>query len=103
MITKIGNSEKKGILLACALLAMSVCSKAQGSTNFFSKVYDNLIKDSQASFFIIAGVVIIGFVAFMVNKMANKNNEKDEKGGKNTIRPMSHRHHHHHRIIKKSA
>lgn len=99
MATTIKNSDKKGILLTALLLSLTVCAKAQTSSNFFSKVYDNLIKDSGASIFIIASVIGVGLLAFIINKMVNK----DEKDDKNTVHPTSHRHHHHHRVVKKSA
>ncbi len=102
MQTTIKDSGKKGILLTCVLLSLSVCAKAQGSSNFFTKIYDNLIKDSQASFFIIAGVIGIGLAAFLILKIAKKYEKDDEKGGKSNVRHISHRHHHH-RVIKKSA
>ena len=69
MATTIKDSGNKGILLTCVLLALSVCAKAQGSSNFFSKIYHNLVKDSQASFYIIAGVVGIGLLAFLINRV----------------------------------
>jgi hypothetical protein len=103
METTFKKNQTKGILTTFAFVMLTVCAKAQGSSNFFSKIYANLMKDSQASFFIIAGVVGIGLLAFFINKMANKNNKEDEKNGKNTTRSISHRHHHHHRIVKKSA
>jgi len=102
MKTAIKDSGKKGILVTFVLVMLSVGARAQGSSNFFSKIYANLIKDSQASFFIIAGVVGIGLLAFFINKLANKNNAQDDKNEKNNSRPVSHRHHHH-RIVKKSA
>ncbi len=102
MKTTIKDSEKKGILLTFVLLSLSICAKAQGSSNFFGKIYANLIKDSQASFFIIAGVIGIGLMAFLILKIAKKYEKEDEKNEKNNIRPISHRHHHH-RVIKKSA
>jgi len=47
------------------VLSLSICAKAQGSSNFFTKNYNNLIKDSQASFFIIAWVIGLGVLAFL--------------------------------------
>jgi hypothetical protein len=47
------------------VLSLSICAKAQGSSNFFTKIYNNLIKDSQASFFIIAGVIGIAYWLFL--------------------------------------
>lgn len=102
MKTTIKDSGKKGILFTFVLLSLSICAKAQGSSNFFSKIYNNLIKDSQASFFIIAGVIGIGLVAFLILKIAKKYEKEDNKNEKNNVRPISHRHHHH-RVIKKSA
>jgi hypothetical protein len=102
MATTIKDSGKKGILLTSVLLSLSMCAKAQDSSNFFTKIYDNLIKDSQASFFIIIGVIGIGFLAYLILKIAKKYEKEDEKNGKNNVRPISHRHHHH-RVIKKSA
>jgi hypothetical protein len=84
------------------VLSLSICAKAKGSSNFFTKIYNNLIKDSQASFFIIAGVIGIGVLAFFILKIAKKYEKEDEKNEKNSMRPISHRHHHH-RVIKKSA
>lgn len=84
------------------VLSLSICAKAQGSSNFFTKIYNNLIKDSQASFFIIAGVIGISVLAFFILKIAKKYEKEDEKNEKNSVRPISHRHHHH-RVIKKSA
>lgn len=102
MKTTINDSGKKGILLTFVLLWLSFCANAQGSSNFFTKIYDSVIKDSQASIFIIAGVLGIGLVAFFVLKIANKD-KGDEKSERPVTRPTSHRHHHHHRVIKKSA
>lgn len=102
MATTIKDSGKKGILLTYVLLSLSICAKAQDSSNFLTKIYDNLIKDSQASFFIIAGVIGIGVLAFFILKIAKKYEKEDEKNGKNNVRPISHRHHHH-RVVKKSA
>jgi len=47
------------------VLSLSICAKAQGSSNFFTKIYNNLIKNSQASFFIIAWVIGLGVLAFL--------------------------------------
>jgi hypothetical protein len=101
MKTTIKASGKKGILATFVFTMLSMCAKAQGSSNFFSKIYDNLVKDSQASFFIIAGVIGIGALAFLINKFANNEKTSDEKNTKHSSRPISHRHHH--RVIKKSA
>ena len=102
MKTTIKDSEKKGILLTFVLLSLSVCVKAQGSSNFFSKIGDDLTKGSNASFYIIAGVFAFGLLVFLISKIASKYNKEDEKNERNNIRHISHRHHHH-RVVKKSA
>ena len=99
MKTTIKDSGKKGILLTCVLLSLSICAKAQGSSNFFNEMYDDLTNCSPASFYIIAGVFGFGLIVFLISKIASKYNKEEEK---NNIRPISHRHHHH-RVVKKSA
>jgi hypothetical protein len=39
---------------------------------FLTKIYNNQIKESQASFFIIAGVIGIGVLAFFILEIAKK-------------------------------
>jgi tellurite resistance protein TehA-like permease len=69
---------------------------------FSLKFTITLLRTVRQVFFIIAGVIGICVLAFFILKIAKKYEKEDEKNGKNSVRPISHRHHHH-RVIKKSA
>lgn len=102
METIIFNTSKKSRILFVVSLFLTIGANAQNSNSFINTLFDNLTKDNQASFYIIGGVAGFALFAFIISKIMSKYNKDDEKGGKNNIRPISHRHHHH-RVIKKSA